>query len=144
MGLTLANSQQDLIKERAAKIEEEFEISQRHNFHNKYKFVLTEDGKDKKLGEGQHAMVYECYLIEDEEEKKDEEETKGVVADLPKKTSKLPTVQAVDIDSNESDIDDNDHIFDRAKSVEDTRKRFAVKISRNDDHEVLLAHEKEF
>ena len=50
-----------MIEERANKLNEEFEESQKHNFHNKY--VLDEA---KKLGEGQHAIVYECYLKEDE------------------------------------------------------------------------------
>ena len=50
--------------ERAQKKNEEFEESQKHNFHNKY--MLCED---KKLGEGQHATVYECILKEDKKAK---------------------------------------------------------------------------
>ena len=50
---------------RANKLNEEFEESQKNNFHNKY--VLDET---RKLGEGQHAIVYECYLKEENNEEK--------------------------------------------------------------------------
>ena len=88
--ITLGNSQQELIMNRANKLNEEFEESQKNNFHNKY---YLDEGK--KLGEGQHAIVYECYLKEENKEEK-------------KGNSKLETKEVMEVDSNASELDDND------------------------------------
>ena len=58
-------------------------------------------------------MVYLCYLKEEEEKK-----------ELPKPTNieKVKSDETADVDSNQSELDDSDRIFDRAKSEEtDTR-----------------------
>ena len=111
-GLSLGgNSQKSLIMERANELNEQFEESLKHNFHNKYDMC-----EDNKLGAGQHATVFLCYLKEEE-----------------KKASNLTTVKSFDVDSNKSELDDADQIFDRAKSIEDTRKKYAVKVTRDDD-----------
>ena len=62
------------------------------NFHKKY--ILNES---RKLGEGQHAMVYECYLKEEWES-------------LKKKSInlQLPGSKSLELDSNKSDLDEND------------------------------------
>lgn len=51
------------------------------------------------------------------------------------KQVKIPGTKSlsVDVDSVKSELDENDQIFDRAKSLEDTKQRFAVKVTRDDD-----------
>ena len=61
MGLQLASSQNEMIKQRGKEIEQEFEESRKNNFENKY--VLG-----KKLGEGTVGVVYECTLRQEQEE----------------------------------------------------------------------------
>ena len=51
------------------------------------------------------------------------------------KKVKIPANKSlsIDVDSVRSELDENDQIFDRAKSLEDTKQRFAVKVTRDDD-----------
>jgi len=49
------------------------------------------------------------------------------------KSKVLPIIKSVEVDSNASELDETDQIFDRAKSIEDTKRKFAVKVTRDDD-----------
>lgn len=53
--LSLVGNREDIIKERGETLQKQYAASKDLNFHDKY--VLGE-----KLGEGQHASVYKCYL----------------------------------------------------------------------------------
>ena len=96
VGLSLGSSQQQLIMDRANKVNQDYVESKKiPRFHDKYE--LDEEDETKKLGEGQHASVYLCCLKEETTEAT--EEKKGD----SKQLKKFMTVDSLASELDEAD-----------------------------------------